>query len=53
MSRDLAAETGGKVKLDGLGGVLASHRDMELSIFLDDGGSHKWWVPGVSHFLQG
>ena len=33
----LEAETGGKAKLDGLGGVLTSHRDMELQISLDNG----------------
>ena len=28
----LVTETGGKVKLDGLGGVLTSHQDLELPI---------------------
>ena len=31
------AETGGKAKLDGLGGVLTSRRDMGLPISTDDG----------------
>ena len=33
----LAAETGGRVKLDGLGGVVASRQDKELPISLDNG----------------
>ena len=33
----VVAETGGVIKLDGLGGVLTSHQDMGLPISPDDG----------------
>ena len=34
----ILTETGGVIKLEGLGGILTSHRDMGLPISPDDGG---------------
>ena len=41
----LITGTGGVVRLDGLGGVLTSRRDMELPISLDDGGKLPLCAP--------
>ena len=42
----LITETGGVVKLDRLGGVLTSHRHMELLISPDNGGKLPFCVLG-------
>ena len=41
----LETETGGKAKLDGLGGVFTSHRDMGLQISLENGDKRPWCAP--------
>ena len=41
----ILTETGGLIKLDSLGGVLTSHRDMGLPISPDDGGKLPLCAP--------
>ena len=41
----LVTETGGKVKLDSLGGVSTGHRDIELPISTHDGGKLPLCAP--------
>ena len=42
----LVTETGGEVTLGGVDDLSTSHYDMELLIFLDDGGKLLLYVPG-------
>ena len=49
----LLTETGGVIKLDGLGGVLTSRGDMGLLISSDDGDKPRHCVPQMSKYLRG